>query len=714
VTDPLSHTTTLGYDTAGNLTSITDPLSHATTLTYNTDGQPLTATTPAGTTTLTYDAGDLVAVADPLGLTASRFVDNAGRVVSATDPQGHRTRLTYDALNQLTQTTDPRGGTTAFTYDANGNPLSVTDARSNATTYAYNTMDRVTTRTDPLTRAETYAYDNNGNLTSATDRKSQTTSLTYDTLDRPTQRTFQGGATITYTWDAGNRLTQLVDSVAGTITRTYDGLDRVLTETTPNGTVTYTYDAAGRRVTMAVPGQSTITYAYDNADRLTSITQGSAVASFEYDDANRRTRLTLPNGVKTEYAYDVSSRLTGLTYKLGAATQGNLTYTYDPASQRTKVGGSWARSLLPAAVTSATYDAANQQTAFDGQSQTFDLNGNLTGDGTNTYTWDARNQLASIAGPTPASFVYDPLGRRQRKTINGTVTDFVYDGLNPVKEAVGATTVNLLTGLGIDEYLTRTTGGTTEYMLSEALGSTVALADGAGAVATEYSYEPFGTVTASGTSSSNELGYTGREDDGTGVNYYRARYYHPGLQRFIAEDPIGLLGGDTNLYAYVGNNPLNWTDPWGLRRGDWWDARTYTPDPGRARVIAAEVLAETQRNFPGSSLHNDPADAWRHARWSSRMVNEIGWGTGVIAGYGHELENLYEQWRAGQPFGWDEMWMDLHNNREGRSGRDAWRLLAEGRLRITPIGGAVEYGALRYGAPALSGRKSKGYANSSY
>jgi RHS repeat-associated protein len=243
---------------------------------------------------------------------------------------------------------------------------------------------------------------------------------------------------------------------------------------------------------------------------------------------------------------------------------GNLTYTYDPATQRTKVGGSWARTLLPSAVGSATYDAANQQTAFGGQTQTYDLNGNLTGDGTNTYTWNVRNQRASTAGPTPASFVYDARGRRQRKTINGTITDFVYDGLNPVREATGATTINLLAGLGIDEYLTRATGGATEYFLSEALGSTVAFADGAGAVATEYTYQPFGTATATGTSTSNELGYTGREDDGTGVNYYRARYYHPGLQRFISEDPLRFVGGDPNFYAYVRNNPIAFVDPTGL------------------------------------------------------------------------------------------------------------------------------------------------------
>ena len=62
----------------------------------------------------------------------------------------------------------------------------------------------------------------------------------------------------------------------------------------------------------------------------------------------------------------------------------------------------------------------------------------------------------------------------------------------------------------------------------------------------------------------NTLSYTGREDDGTGLKYYRARYYHPGLQRFVNEDPIGFLGGDVNLYVYVQNEPINHLDPWGL------------------------------------------------------------------------------------------------------------------------------------------------------
>lgn len=67
--------------------------------------------------------------------------------------------------------------------------------------------------------------------------------------------------------------------------------------------------------------------------------------------------------------------------------------------------------------------------------------------------------------------------------------------------------------------------------------------------------EPFGKTAVSGAASANPLQYTGRESDGTGLYYYRARYYSPTFQRFISEDPLGFAGGDVNLYAYVGNSP---------------------------------------------------------------------------------------------------------------------------------------------------------------
>jgi RHS repeat-associated protein len=227
------------------------------------------------------------------------------------------------------------------------------------------------------------------------------------------------------------------------------------------------------------------------------------------------------------------------------------------------LGGSYARTGLPSGITSATYDAANRLTNWAGNSYAYDANGNLTSDGVNTYSRDARNQLASMSGSANATFLYDPLGRRVSKTIGGVTTGFLYDGFNVAQELSGSTpTANLLTG-GIDEIFTRT-GATAENFLADGLGSTVATTDTTGAVATQYSYEPFGNTSATGSVSSNAFQYTGRENDGTGLFFYRARYYHPRTQRFISQDPIGFAGGDTNLYAYAFNSPTNFIDPSGL------------------------------------------------------------------------------------------------------------------------------------------------------
>lgn len=270
------------------------------------------------------------------------------------------------------------------------------------------------------------------------------------------------------------------------------------------------------------------------------------------------------------WIHNVASELTTVTYKRGTTTLGTLLYTYDAAGNRIKAGGTFGRSNIPPALASASYNANNQQTAFGATTETYDLNGNMATitdvGGTTTYTWNARNQLTAISGPgLTGSFTYDSFGRRTGKTINATTTNFVYDGLNPVQEKAGASvTANLLTGLGIDEFFTRTDGVGVRSLLPDALGSTVALGDNTGTLQTQYTYEPFGMTTQTGAASTNSYKYTGREDDGTGLLYYRARYYQPRLQRFISEDPIGFRGRDVNLYGYVQNNPTSLIDPYGL------------------------------------------------------------------------------------------------------------------------------------------------------
>jgi RHS repeat-associated protein len=153
------------------------------------------------------------------------------------------------------------------------------------------------------------------------------------------------------------------------------------------------------------------------------------------------------------------------------------------------------------------------------------------------------------------------------KTIGGTTTQFLYDRLNPVQELNGATppaaTANLLTGLNIDEYFTRTASGTTSTLLADALGATIGLVGASPSIATSYAYQPFGATTTGGAANTNPYQFTGRENDGTGLYFYRARYYSPTFQRFIAQDPIGFSGRSLNLYSYVFNNPSNFVDPSG-------------------------------------------------------------------------------------------------------------------------------------------------------
>ena len=564
-TDPLNHTTNFAYDGVGNLINVTNPLNEHMSFEYNTAGQMVSMTDNMGhTTRWAYDGADLISLTNPLGHVSQRFVDAVGRPISSTDALGHVNRFTYDSSNQIVQATNAAGGNTAFTYDPNGNLLTVTDPRNSVTTYTYDSMDRIATRQDPLLHEEGYLYDGNGNLTQFTDRNGQIANYSYDALNRLTLVTYADSSTTSFVYDAANRLTQAVDSISGSITLTYDNHDRLTNETTAYGSVSYAYDAGDRRTSMTVAGQPAITYSHDNANRLTGITQGSTSVSYSYDAAGRRSSITLPNGVIGDYSYDAGSNITGITYRLGANVIGNLTYEYNAIRARTKMGGSLARTVSTPVAPAATYDAANQLVQRGTQTYTYDNNGNLLNDGANTYSWDARAQLSSITGGTSASFQYDVFGRRTSKTVNSQSNQYLYDGSQVVQELRGGVpTSNVLPGSKVDEQHSCSCGGSNNTILTDALGSALALTDVSGAVQTEYSYDAFGNTTRSGAASSNSSQYAGRENDGTGLYYYRSRYYSPSLQRFISQDPTGFEGGDVNLYAYVGNTPVNLTDPFG-------------------------------------------------------------------------------------------------------------------------------------------------------
>jgi hypothetical protein len=159
----------------------------------------------------------------------------------------------------------------------------------------------------------------------------------------------------------------------------------------------------------------------------------------------------------------------------------------------------------------------------NGAAVTSNANGSATAFGSDTYSWDVRNRLKSeVHGGTTYLFVYDPDDLRTRKTVGSTATEYLLNGDSVVKETTGGVAANLLQSPQLDQPLLRGS----KWFVPAQLGSTAALVDGTGSTTQTYGYTAFGELTNSPTDP-NPFQYTGRENDGTGLMYYRARYYAP-------------------------------------------------------------------------------------------------------------------------------------------------------------------------------------------
>ena len=287
------------------------------------------------------------------------------------------------------------------------------------------------------------------------------------------------------------------------------------------------------------------------------------------------------------YQYDATYQVTGVKYgvsnpQAGYAAASNavrtVSYAYDAVGNRT--------SLNDSAGPSTTYavNNLNQYTAVAGANYSYTARGDLAGDGTWTYGYDYEGHLisASKAGMN-VQYTYDMKGRRSKKTVNGTITGYVYNGDNLLEERDGSgnVTASYVYAGGLDHPAAVTKGGSTYYFQQDALGNVTALTDSTGTVIEQYSYDVYGTPTikdSSGNPKSTALTpflFTGREyDQETGLYHYRTRAYSPALGRFLQPDCISFDGRDVNIHRYVENNPLIWTDPVGFYvtyGGDWTD-----------------------------------------------------------------------------------------------------------------------------------------------
>ena len=306
----------------------------------------------------------------------------------------------------------------------------------------------------------------------------------------------------------------------------------------------------------AHPNGLTSDQTYDDANRLLTLTNrngGTPMSSYSYtlDNVGNRTQVVDTTGTST-YSYDDLYRLTGVTYP-NSDTQ---SYTYDAMGNRlTKVNNG--------NTTNYSYDDADQMTLADGVTYSYDNDGNQTAAGSDTFGWDAENRLsgatvASVSG----TYAYNGDGLRTTRTIGGSGSAFVWDQNANLPVILQDSAGNRYV-YGLD-LLTRINGTSEEWYLADGLGSTTGLSDGAGGVTGSYAYDVVGAVRAQ-TGATTEWSYTGEQNDPTGLQYLRARYYDAATGRFLTQDPLPLL----QRYAYVGNNPATFVDPSGFCERNW-------------------------------------------------------------------------------------------------------------------------------------------------
>jgi RHS repeat-associated protein len=571
-----------------------------------------------------YDArGRLVAITRGSGPEAREFTiayNAQGYPAAMSGPLSANVRLEFDADGRVSRQILGDGRIITYGYDAAGNIASITPPGRPSHLFTYSPVNLAREYTAPDTGAGAsviaLAFDQDKRLTSMTRPDGSLVTMNYDSAGRPTTRIFTRG-TIRYGYDpATGVLSSLTAPDGGVLTMEYDGY--LTTKSAWTGTVTGTvdrvYDNNFWLIRRSVNGQG-INFAYDKdgllvqagaltltRDTSNGLVTETALGGFrdtwhytgfgEMDEY--RATYNSSDYYTTQYVYDKLGRIIQKTEEIMGGGSNVYAYSYDVTSQLTGVtlngvniatytydsNGNRLGFLSPSTTISGSYDSQDRLTQYGDITYTYTANGELSsktdGGGTTTYQYNSLGNLVSVTlpGGTTIEYVIDGTNRRIGKKVNNVlVKGLLYkDELKPVAELDASNNVVsqfvYASRYNVPDYMITSTA--TYRIISDRLGSPRLVVDVAtGQIAQRLDYDEFGRVVMDTNPGFQPFGFAGGlYDPDTDLVRFGARDYDPQTGRWTAKDLILFLGGNTNLYAYAFNDPVNHVDINGRQGGE--------------------------------------------------------------------------------------------------------------------------------------------------